>query len=100
MNTVSKKTIVCILAVLVVVISLGRYSMIQVNAEKRDPCLEPPSQEQEQACQESLQKQDCLYLKFKMNFNGGNDEVSLFKEKDCEGLLANCVEVGKGQFIC
>jgi hypothetical protein len=90
MNTVSKMTVVCILAVLVVIVSSSRYSMIQVNAffvehSKNDPCAQPPSQEQEQACQESLQKQDCEMLKSKMT---GNDEASdLYKKKDCAGLL-------------
>ena len=88
MNTVSKMTVVCILAVLVVVISSGRYSIIQVNAQgsgAQDPCSQPPSQQQEQACQESMQKQDCMMLKSKMT---GNDEASdLYKKKDCAGLL-------------
>ena len=34
MNTVSNMTVVCILAILVVAISSGRYGMIQVNAQK------------------------------------------------------------------
>ena len=88
MNTISKMTVVCILAVLVMVISSGRYSMIQVNAQgsgAQDPCSQPPSQQQEQACQEFLQKQDCMMLKSKMH---GNDEASdLYKKKDCAGLL-------------
>ena len=95
MNTVFKMTVVCILAVLVVIISSSRYSMIQVNAfsiaepefqnNPNDPCAQPPSQQQEQACQESLQKQDCEMLKSKMT---GNDEASdLYKKKDCAGLL-------------
>jgi len=101
MNTVSKMTVVCILAVLVMIISSSRYSMIQVNAFsiaepefqnnpnapqfQGDPCAQPPSQQQEQACQESLQKQDCEMLKSKMT---GNDEASdLYKKKDCAVLL-------------
>lgn len=88
MNTVSKMTVVCIIAVLVVAISSGRYSMIPVNAQgsgAQDPCSQPPSQQQEQACQEFLQKQDCMILKGKMT---GNDEAAdLYKKKDCAGLL-------------
>ena len=45
MNTVSKVTVACILAILVVVISSGyRYNMIQVNAQQvirseQKPCI-------------------------------------------------------------
>jgi hypothetical protein len=35
MNTVSKMTVGCILAILVVVISWGSHSMIQVNAQSK-----------------------------------------------------------------
>jgi hypothetical protein len=90
MNTISKMTVVCILAVLVMVISSGTYSMIQVNAQgsgAQDPCSQPPSQQQEQACQEFLQKQDCMMLKSKMT---GNDEAAaLYQKKDCAGLLGH-----------
>ena len=93
MNTISKMTAVCILAVLVVVISSSRYGMIKVNAQEEpqfqnntnDPCAQPPSQQQEQACQESLQKQDCQMLKSKMS--GDNEAAKLYKSKDCAGLL-------------
>jgi len=88
MNTISKMTVVCILAVLVVVISSSRYNMIQVNAQgsgSQDPCSQPPSQENERLCQESMQKQDCMMLKSKMA--GDNEAADQYKKKDCAGLL-------------
>jgi len=55
-----------ILAILVVTISSGSYSITQVNAQgsgaQQDPCLQPPSAAQEQACQESMQRQECMSL--------------------------------------
>jgi hypothetical protein len=59
--------------------------MIQVNAQGQDPCSQPPSQKQEQACQEFMQKQDCMMLKSKMS--GDNEAADLYKKKDCAGLL-------------
>ena len=41
MNTVCKMTVVCILAILVVVFSSGSKSMIQVNAQQRSATIEP-----------------------------------------------------------
>jgi hypothetical protein len=62
MNTTSKMMISGILAILVVTISSGSYSITQVNAQQQDPCLQPPSAAQEQACQESMQRQECMSL--------------------------------------
>ena len=69
MNTTSKMMISGILAILVVTISSGSYSITQVNAQgsgqnatQDDPCLQPPSAAQEQACQEAMQRQECKSL--------------------------------------
>ena len=72
-----------ILAILVVTLSSGSYSITQINAQ--DPCSEPPSQQQEQACQEAMQKQDCMQLQAKM----ANDAQAAqqYESKKCADLL-------------
>jgi hypothetical protein len=78
MSTTSKLVVSGILAILVVALSSGSYSIIQVNAQGSGA-------QQEQESQTALQKQDCMQLKGKM----ANDEAAAaqYKSKDCESLL-------------
>jgi hypothetical protein len=58
----------------------------QVNAqESGDPCLQPPNASEEQACQEAMQKSECMQLKDKMASD--NTAADLYQKKDCAGLL-------------
>jgi len=77
LRTTFKMTIIGILAILVA-LSSGSYSIIQVNAQGSGA-------QQEQESQTALQKQDCMQLKAKM----ANDEAAAaqYKSKDCESLL-------------
>jgi hypothetical protein len=77
LRTTFKMIIIGILAILVA-LSSGSYSIIQVNAQGSGA-------QQEQESQTALQKQDCMQLKAKM----ANDEAAAvqYKSKDCESLL-------------
>ncbi|MGC2573386.1 MAG: hypothetical protein WA364_17870 [Candidatus Nitrosopolaris sp.] len=87
MNTVSKTTVVCILAMLVMVISSGRYSMVQVNAQStqtqgviRGHIEEVPLM--------SLAP-GCLNLKANMaNDTADHWHANMFKTLDCADVLA------------
>ena len=76
MSTTSKMIVSGILAILVVAISSGSYSINQVNAQ---------SMQEEEESQRSLQIQDCQQLKDKMADDPAAAEQ--YKSKDCEGLL-------------
>ena len=77
MNTVSKTTVVCILAILVVVISSGRYSMVQVRGVMS---IEQPLKER---------VPECLHLKTMMaNDTADRFYASLFKNVECPDVLA------------
>jgi hypothetical protein len=78
MNTTSKMIVSGILAILVVAISSGSYSINQVNAQG--------GMQEEEESQRALQIQECQQLKDKM----ANDPAAAqqYQSKDCEGLLA------------
>jgi hypothetical protein len=87
MSTISKMVVSGIFAILVAAFSLAISSLIQVNAqESGDPCLQPPSAKQEEACQKAMQTADCMQLKTKMASD--NTAADLYQKKDCAGLLA------------
>ena len=74
----SKIAVISILAALVVGISSGSYSVIQVNAVGS-------GEQDEQDSQTAMQKADCEQLKERM----GTDQnaADQYKSKDCAGLL-------------
>lgn len=78
MNTTSKMMVSGILAILVVAISSGGYSINQVSGQG--------GAEDEAASQRALQIQDCKQLQARM----ANDPAAAaqFQSKDCAGLLA------------
>jgi hypothetical protein len=84
MNAVSKMMVGCILAILVIlvmVISSGSYSMIQVNAQ------------QQQAIQEAQisnipEIYECQMLHPSWNTSATNEDFKLFEEKDCWNQIA------------
>jgi hypothetical protein len=85
MSTISKMVVSGIFAILVAALYSASSSIIQVNAQASDPCLQPPSAAQEEACQAAMQKSDCMQLKDKMAAD--NTAADLYQKKDCAGLL-------------
>jgi hypothetical protein len=80
MNTVSKMTVVCILAILVVVISSVSYSMIRVNAIVQGKIEELPLDQIAPGCKD---------LQARMaNDTPDHFYAGLFKEFDCANVLA------------
>ena len=78
MNTPSKMMISGIVAVLVVAISSGSYSINQVNAQT--------GQQTEEESQRALQIQDCQQLQARMA--NDSEAAAQYQSKDCAGLLA------------
>jgi uncharacterized membrane protein len=77
MNITSKMTVSGILAILVVAISSGSYSINQVNAQ---------SMQEEEESQRALQIQDCQQLQARMA--NDSEAAAQYQSKDCAGLLA------------
>lgn len=80
MNTLSKIT-VCILAILVVVLSSGSYSMIQVNAQQQQSI-------QEGQISNIPEIYECQMLHPSWNASATNEDFAEFEEKGCWEQIA------------
>ena len=78
MNTTSKLIFSSILAILVVTLSSGSYSINQVNAQGA-------GQQEEDESQKGMQIEDCKQLKDKMA--NDKDAADQYESKDCADLL-------------
>lgn len=81
MNTVSKMTVGSILAILVVVISSGSYSMIQVNAQQTNRIVEAQ-------ISNIPEIRECQMLHPSWNASATNDDFKQFEQKDCWKQIA------------
>ena len=81
MNAVSKMTVGCILAILVVVISSGSYSMIQVNAQQSNTIVEAQ-------ISNIPEIRECQMLHPSWNTSATNEDFKQFEQKDCWKQIA------------
>ena len=81
MNTVSKMTVGCILAILVVVISSGSYSMIQVNAQQSNTIVEAQTSNIPEI-------RECQMLHPSWNASATSEDFKQFEQKDCWKQIA------------
>lgn len=81
MNTISKMTVGCSLAILVLVISSGSNSMIQVNATIKNSI-------QEAQISNIPEIYECQMLHPSWNTSATNEDFKQFEEKDCWKQIA------------